>query len=433
VELSQADVEKSDSLFLPQVNIGAEAVKIDQDRAIASLGQYNEARVDMYLKVSQQLFNQQAYAQISVNENFSKAQSAASDYVKLDIGLSSSVDYLRILQLRTKLTIEKNNLELSKTNMRAAITRKNIGIGNSSDIYRWQTQIADEKKRVLFTHSTLEQAKHTLNALLDLPQLLALNFEPINMDNKVFMTSKQGMKTYFLDQTKFARFQSFLVATAKQNMPSIHQYDALEKARDLIVESNNDAFYMPNVSVEGGLKEHFVNASNSFRDNDPTLSKTLPPYADNTDWTVGIFVRFPLYEGGAKDATLQASRAALLIAQAQRKNLINEVEKNVRNALYQAKASYLSIKLAQAAVVSSKKNLRLIKGIYAQGNIGIIDLLDAQHTALRAALLENNSRYAFMRDLLILQHNIGQVNFDLKPEDWNSFAKALQTYKDEDE
>jgi len=433
VELSQADIDKADSLFLPQVNIGAEAVKIDEDRAIASLGQYNEARVDMYLNFSQQLFNQQAYAQISVNENFLKAQSFASDYVKLDIGLAASVDYLRILQLRTKLTIEKNNLELSKTNMRAAITRKNIGIGNSSDIYRWQTQIADEKKRVLFTHSTLQQAKHTLNALLDLPQLLPLNFEPIDMDNKVFITSKPGMKDYFLDQTKFGKFQSFLVTTAKNNMPTIHQYDSLEEARNLIVESNNDAFYMPTVSVEGGFKQHFVSASNEFRDNSQSLSDTLPPYADNTDWEIGIFLRFPLYEGGRKEATLQASRAALLIAQAQRKNLINEVEKNVRNALYQAKASYLSIKLAQAAVVSSQKNLHLIKAIYAQGNIGIIDLLDAQHTALRAALLENNSRYAFMRDLLVLQHDIGQVNFDLDAEKLKTFQIALKTYKKEED
>jgi len=434
-ELSQADLDKADALFLPQVNIGAEAVKIDQDRAIASLGQYNEARVDMYLNFSQQLFNQQAYAQISVNENFLKAQNYATDYVKLDIGLSASVNYLRILQLRTKLTIEKNNLELSKTNMRAAITRRNIGIGNSSDIYRWQTQIADEKKSVLFTHATLQQAKHTLNALLDLSQDLALNFEPIDVDNKVFITSKPGMKEYFLDQTKFAKFQSFLVGTAKQNMPSIHQYDSLEEARKLIVESNNDAFYMPSITVEGGLKQHFVDASNEFRDGNDgkNLDDNLPPYADNTDWSIGIFVRFPLYEGGAKTATLQASRAALLIAQAQRKNLMNTVEKNVRNALYQSKASYLSIKLAQAASVSSKKNLKLIKGIYAQGNIGIIDLLDAQHTALRSAQLENNTRYAFMRDLLVLQHDIGQVNFDLSEKDWEAFQNKLEKHQQEEE
>jgi len=428
IELSQADLNKADSLFLPQVNIGAEAGKLDEDRAIASFGLYNETRMDVYLNFSQQLFNQQASAQISVNENFLKAQSNATDFVKLDIGLAASLHYLRILQLRTKLTIEKDNLELSKTNMRAAITRQNIGIGNASDIYRWQTQIADEKKSVLFTHATLQQAKHTLNALLDLPQALPLNLEVIDMNNVIFMTSHKQIKEYFLDQTKFAQFQSFLIKTAKLNMPSIHQYDALESARALIVESNNDAFYMPTVSFEGGVKQHFVDASNETRDKDTTGKYDDLTYADATDWDIGIYLRFPLYEGGAKEATLQASKAALLIAQAQRRALVNDVEKNVRNALYQAKASYLSIKLAQSASASSKKNLQLIKAVYAQGNIGIIDLLDAQHTALRSALLENNTRYSFMKDLLVLQHDIGQVNFNLKPKDWTEWVTQLKEH-----
>ena len=436
VNLSNSDLDKANSFYLPQIHVGAEAVKVDQDRAVASLGSTNEVAIDAYLKFSQQIWNQKLIAQISVNENFLKAQQNATDYVKLDIGLAAALNYLHILQLRTKLAIEKNNLELSKTNMRSAITKRNIGIGNASDIYRWQTQIAGEKKSVLFTHATIEQVKHSLNALLDLPQDLPLNFESIDRTNKVFMTNHKIMEEYFLDQTKFARFEAYLVKTAKSNMPSLKQYDALESARSLIVKSNNDAFFMPTITIEGGIKEHFLNPINTFREENPKLDSQLPPYADSTDWKVGIFLRFPLYEGGAKEAALQASKSALLIAQAQKKALQNKVEKDVRNALYQAKASYLSIKLAQSASVSSKKNLQLVKSVYAQGNIGIVDLLDAQNVALRAALVENNSRYSFMGDLLILQHNIGQVNFDLDKDDWKKFITALTTYKidtDDDE
>ena len=429
IELSEANVNKASSLFLPQVNIGAEAVKVDEDRAIASLGLTNELDANVYGSFAQQLFNHEVSANISVNENFLKAQKKATDFVKLDIGLAAAVNYLRILQLRTKLKIEKSNLELSKTNMRSAITRRDIGIGNSSDIYRWQTQISDEKKSLLFTHTTLQQSKHSLNNLLNLPQDLVLNFDPVDMNNKVFMTNHEMMKEYFLDQTKFVKFQAFLVEKAIKNMPSIHQYDAIEKAKELIVESNDDAFYLPTVSIEGGIKQHFIDASNEFRDTDDSGRFDGMPYADNTDWQIGLFVKFPLYRGGAKSAALEASRASLLIAEAQRKNLVNTVEKNVRNSLYQAKASYISIKLAQSASVSSKKNLELIKAVYNQGSIGIIDLLDAQNTALRASLIENNTRYAFMRDLLILQHDIGQVNFNLGKDNWLTWYDSLDTYQ----
>jgi outer membrane protein len=424
-EISQANLDKANSAYLPQVHFGAEAVKVDEDRAIASLGLENESRLDAYVKVSQQLFNQRASANISINKNFLEAQNQATDFIKLDIGLSASLAYLRILQLETKLQIEKSNLELSKTNMREAKAKRSIGIGNASDIYRWEAQIAEEKKSLLFTHATLQKAKHSLNALLDLPQNLSLNFKPVTMDNPVFMTHHQEIKEYFLKQTKFMSFQKFLVDTSKQNTPSLKQYKALKNAKELIVESNNYAFYLPSVTFEGGIREHFVTATNEFRDSNPDRFSDFP-YADSTDWQVGLILRFPLYEGGAKRARLDASKASLHIAESQYRDTLNNVEKNVRNALYQAKASYLSIKLAQDALVSSQKNLELVKRVYIQGGVSIIDLLDAQHTALRAALVENSNRYGFMRDLLILQHDIGQVNFDMSDSDWDNWVAALK-------
>jgi len=431
VDISQANLDQADAAFLPQINFGAEAVKIDEDRAIASFGLQNETRIDAYLTASQQLFNQQVTARISVNESFLEAQNQATDFVKLDVGLAASVSYLRILQLRTKLQIEKSNLELSKTNLRAAITKRTIGLGNASDIYRWETQIAGEKKSVLFTHSTLQQAKHTLNALLNLPQDLPLNFEPVDMDNPVFMTFHPEMKAYFLDQTKFAPFQDYLIENSQNNLPSIQQFKAIEKAKELIVQSNDDALYMPTLALEGGVKQHFVDVSNEFRDTNPTFKDF--PYADDTDWEVGIYLRFPLYTGGAMTAELEASKAAYYAAEAQRNDVINNAEKDVRNALYQAKASFLSIKLAEIASISSRKNLELIKSVYVQGGAGIIELLDAQHTALRAALVENNTRYGFMGDLLRLQHNIGQVNFNLDEDDWITWSSNLNNYvKDEE-
>jgi len=427
VSLSQARLDQADALYLPQIDLTAEAAQVDQDRAVASLGMINESRMDVALSVTQQLFNQRAIAQISINEDFLKAQNRANDFIKLEVALRAATTYLKILQLQTRLKIEKGNLELSKTNLRAARTKLKIGIGNASDIYRWETQISAEKKSLLFTHAALEQTKHSLNALLNLPLDLELNFKPVTLSNPIFMTQKKSMQNYFLDQQNFFPFESFLVATAKQNMPSVPQYKAIVHAKELLVHSNKNTFYMPDIALKGGIKEHFISASNDFRDSNPDRFSDFP-YANNTDWEVGIFLHFPLFEGGAKSAKLEASKASLLVAKAEYKDLLNNLEKDVRNSLYQAKASFLSIKLAQEASKSSQKNLHLIKDVYLQGGAGIIDLLDAQNTALRAALVENNTRYGFMRDLLYLQYNIGQVNFHMKNKDWNIWKNNLTHY-----
>ena len=38
-----------------------------------------------------------------------------------------------------------------------------------------------------------------------------------------------------------------------------------------------------------------------------------------------------------------------------------------------------------------------------------------------------------MRDLLVLQHDIGQVNFDLDTKAWEDFSTKLETHKNEEE
>jgi len=68
--------------------------------------------------------------------------------------------------------------------------------------------------------------------------------------------------------------------------------------------------------------------------------------------------------------------------------------------------------------------------IYQQGNGDILHLLDAQNTTLKAALVENNTRYGFMADLLCLQRNIGQVNFNIEENEREEWGEKIQEFED---
>jgi outer membrane protein TolC len=122
--------------------------------------------------------------------------------------------------------------------------------------------------------------------------------------------------------------------------------------------------------------------------------------------------------------------AALLTAQSQQRDVENNVERDIRNALYQAKAAYLSIDLSHDAYIAANKNLEHMTAIYQQGNGDILHLLDAQNSTLRAALVENNTRYGFMADLLRLQRNIGQVNFNIEDDEREEWREKIKEFED---
>ncbi|MGB6020407.1 MAG: TolC family protein, partial [Sulfurimonadaceae bacterium] len=134
--------------------------------------------------------------------------------------------------------------------------------------------------------------------------------------------------------------------------------------------------------------------------------------------------------GGYQSAEKESAMAALLTAQSQQRDVENNVERDIRNALYQAKAAYLSIDLSHDAYIAAHKNLEHMTVIYQQGNGDILHLLDAQNSTLRAALVENNTRYGFMADLLRLQRNIGQVNFNIENDEREEWREKIQEFED---
>lgn len=423
---SKAQYKRAKSGYLPQVNVGLEARQVDQDRATASLGLLNETSADAYLLLAQQIYNQKLFSQVSINRHFLKSQMHSEDFVKLQIGLEAAQEYINVLKFENTLKIQKQNLELTKQNLKAANVRLQIGVGSVKDIYRWESKLANDKNTLLQTLVSVKQAKNTLLTLLNLNTTRELNLKDVKIDDAVFLTHHKEIQEYFVDQQKFEKLKAYLLLEAKKNMPSLSQYREIVKTKREIVDMQEKVMYIPTISVEGGMRTHFIKSSNTVRDDDPYLKKY--PYADNTDWNIGVYVRYPLYEGGAQKAQIEAAKFDLEKVHAKRNKLENDVSNNLINALYQSRALFLSIKLAQSALENSKKNLAVTKDIYNQGNSSIIYLLDAQSDTLRAAVQLNNTKYNFLKYLLSVQYYIGQVNFNLSESEWNEWYNGLVNF-----
>jgi len=438
IEVSELNVDKSDAMFYPQINLRVEGKQIDEQRTVKSLGMLDHQQVNGILTLKQNLYNQGQYANISINKAFMSATEHEVDHAKLEIAMQASLLYLKILQFKNRLELQKSNLELSKNNLRSAITKQDIGIGNQSDIYRWESKIANDKKDVLFTHATIQKTQFTLNALLNLPQKLPLNFEKVTMEDPVFLTHDKKIRDYFENPAGFAVFEEFLVQEGRANSPQLHQFDEIAKAKKIVSDASAAALYSPDVYFQAGFKYKFLDSDaqqvaidQGFPKNNVQEQALEGLYEFNRyEYEVGIVADFPLYTGGYQTAEREAAKAALLTAQSQQQEVENHVERDIRNALYQAKAAYLSIDLSHDAYIAANKNLEHMTAVYQQGNGSILNLLDAQNNTLKAALVENNTRYGFMADLIRLQRNIGQVNFNIDEDERQEWADKVQEFED---
>ena len=436
IEVSTHNLEQADSSFYPQINAKLIGKQIDDGRTVKSLGLLQKNEVNGELALRQTLYNQNQYANISINKAFLNATSNEVEHAKLEIAMQASLLYLKILQFKNRLELQKSNLELSKSNLRSAITKQDIGIGNQSDIYRWQSKIANDKKDVLFTHALIQKTQFTLNALLNLPQKLQLNLEKVTMEDPVFLTHDKKIRDYFENPAGFMIFEGFLVKTGRENSPQLRQFDAMTQAKKYIADASAASLYSPEVYFQAGLRYKFLDNEpqnpGGFQPNDTQkeVVEGLDAFG-KLEYQVGIVADLPLYTGGYQTAERESARSALLTAQSQQEDVSNNLERDIRNALYQAKAAYLSIDLSHDAYIAANKNLEHMTAIYQQGNGSIINLLDAQNNTLKAALVENNTRYGFMADLIRLQRNIGQVNFNIDEDERAQWSQKIQEYEDE--
>jgi outer membrane protein TolC len=191
-----------------------------------------------------------------------------------------------------------------------------------------------------------------------------------------------------------------LVRVGLAQSPELAAIDAAIAAEERLLTSNERAFWVPSLSVDAGVD--YLDASGSGA---PGLD------FDETQWTVGAGLTFPLLEGGAKFAELRQSREFLSGLRIQRRATAQSIDQGIRSAFAEASGSYTNIGFAQQQEAAARKNFDLVNDSYVLGVASILDLLDAQAQRLDAELAVANALYKFLEDLIAAERQIAFYPF----------------------
>ncbi len=416
------EVRRARALYKPQLGLESQAVQIDEDRAAALFGP--DRIWDGSLTLSQILYSDALRGNIVSQRHLQQARESDRERVRLDVALDAATAFLDILRTQAINRIQRDNLYLTVSNLELARQRKLIGVARSSEVYRWESQLATDRREVVAAEQRVDAARTRLNQILHRPQEEPFSAVDPDLEDPEIL-KKTSIEPYVENPAEFAVFRDFMVQEGLANSPELVALEAAIAAQERVRLTAKRSFWSPDIAAFGEVTEE-IDAS-SAGGGGAALPFSLP-MANETDWAVGINLTLPLYTGGERAAVVRQTSETLARLRLEREAAAELVELRIRTVLFDVATSGPAIRFTQEGAEAARKNLELVTRQYARGIAPIIDLLDAQNASFQADQLAANSVYDFLIDVMFLQRAAANFNFFTSEAERDEFFQRLDAY-----
>lgn len=432
IQSGEQDVSIARSNLLPQLNASFLGTLIDNYRASNSSGQVSEKTIFGSLTMDQLIYDVDAWTNFDISSLNQDLREFELKQSELDLINETSVAYFQVLLASTLEKINKNNLNLSNSNMEIARYRVNVGSANLTEIYRWESEIANSLKNVIQANANRNLAEIQLNRLLNLPAEESIDLDENSMDELISIVAHDQIIKHYNNKWDFKIFRSFMVEEAFSHSPELMILDKAIEIEERISTAYTSQFFLPTIGLRGQINNTFYRggAGSEF---DPvsipgigSIQIGAPP--KDFSWNVGLSLSLPLFEGAGRFAEVQQASIELKRLNLRRESVKDQLEQSVRSALHLSGASYAGMIQAQKSAESAMKNLDIVINMYSQGFASITELLDAQNAALQAELLATSSKFDFLIDMMNVQRSIGQFVYMYDSEKQEEFINRMNTY-----
>ncbi|MDH3527535.1 MAG: TolC family protein [Gammaproteobacteria bacterium] len=418
VAAGKENIREARSALLPRIGLSGNMIDIEEDDAAAVPGRA-ERTTSGSLTLDQSLYSETAWANLEVQKQLQAARVGEYEQVRLDIVLDTAQAYLDLLRARTNTRVQKDNLRLSRSNLELARARRRIGTAGPSEVYRWESEIANAHRAVVEAQAQTQVAEITLNALLHRPLEDTIVTAEVGLDEPVLVTSQQHLYELIDNPASFRIFRDFIVQDAFAAVPELRQLDARIRAQERRLKSARNAYWQPELSLRADRTETL--------DRSGTQGTPLPGL-DDSETTVALQLSLPLFTGGARGAQKSRAYEELTGLRVQRHATAELIEQRVRATLHTTRSAYTAIRLSRQAADAAESNFVVVRDAYSRGTVSILDLLDAQNAALVADLRAATAVYDFVRALMEVQRAAAHFDFFLTPGDQADWFKRADRY-----
>jgi outer membrane protein TolC len=426
VSAGEKEVTLARSVLLPQVDLFGRGLIVDEDRAAASFGSQPQRSLTVGFSGSQLLFSEGAWANLSIQRSLQRAREFNFEALVLDIAAEAAVAYLNLLRSKTFERIQRENLDVTRSNLDLARVRVTLGSASAGEVFRWDAQVANGRQAVITANSQRNLAEIDLNRILQRPLEEPFATREATIDDLPLMRGTPTVHDYIDNPYSFRLFRAFMVEEGLAASPELREIDAAIDVQERLLTSAKNAYWAPTVALFGDLGYELATGGAGA---DP--SPSLPPgttVVDDLDWSMGVSLSLPLMAGGARPAEVSRVGREIASLRLQRAEIEQRVEQRVRSALHQAGASYANIQLARDAAAAARRSLELVTDGYSRGAARLVDLLDAQNVSVVSDLGAANALYSFLIDFVRVERAVGCFQIFAGENERQDFFDRLDVY-----
>ncbi|MFW9998173.1 MAG: TolC family protein, partial [Candidatus Odinarchaeota archaeon] len=426
VQAGNKEIDKAWTNLLPNIDVTATGLQIDKDRAKASFGTQAEQTISGTLTLSQLLYSDEAWGNITIQKELQKSRENEFTQTKYDLIQETAVAYLNILRAKAFEQIQKDNLSVTQTNYETAKIRESIGSAGPGEIYRWEAEVASGQQAVISATVQREITEQVLNRILGYPINRKFSTAETDLNDKRLITSKDRLFNIINNPWVYDIFSDYLAAEAVKASPEIKILDAAIAAQERYYATTGRAFWLPTIAAQAQYDNVF---ERSGEGSNPKSLGITPP--KDKSWSAAITATLPIFSGGVKFLNHQQAYLELQKLKTNRESLRQKIVQQTHFALKNSRYSGAKIRLSKKAAESAHKNLEIILDAYKNGAVSIIELLDAQNAMLVTDQVAANAEFDFLIDIMNVERAISRFDFFISDKDQEAWIDKFEAYYQE--
>ena len=295
--------------------------------------------------------------------------------IRQDIALAVHLGFFGLLSAEESLQVAQQNLDRSEDHMRLAQEFYDAGAVAQADVIRARVEVANAKLQLVRAKGATGIARGQLNLAMGLPAELRTE---IDAGTQLIDTP---------DSIDLATALDLAVSRRAEVRAATRRMESARSSIDIAKSS-----FGPDVTA---------NASYGYRD-----SVFIP---EDKDWSVGISVNLPLFQGFKRSHDLARARHDLTTREAEIRSLTLKVREEIWSAHIRFREFYEAVQASEAVVLDARESMRVTRERYEAGVATATDLLDSQTTLARAEYVQMESRWSCFSARAALKRAMGTI------------------------
>lgn len=426
LELKTADIDKKVAFgsFLPNLNANASHswnIGLNQNITTGLLEnqttQFTAAGINSNIDIYNGLQNQNRYRRATLSKMAAQYQ---LDKMKDDISLNIANAYLQILFNKEAIKVQQEQLSNNEKQLIRTTELVNAGVTPRGDLLDVKATVEADKQRLVAAENALFLSK------LSLVQILQLD------DYKEFDISEENVAVP--TSTVMLQKPEDIIEKAKQSRVELKLANAnLEVAEKDIkiakgaLQPSLSGFY--NFSTRASYSDRVVGAEldlanptsiigqvegtgqNVLQPNfSPVLGKPdslFNQFSDNKGHNFGVQLTVPIFNGFSAKNNVERSKVALERTKIAKQQAELDLERNVYNAITDAKGAFNSYQSAQTALEARTEAYNYAKEKQAVGMMNSFDFNQAQTLYLNAQSEVLRTKYDYIFKIKLVEFYFG--------------------------